>query len=71
MFEILVPYQDAPSQWFAVDAVSLGGDLYRITSVPEGAPALRFGAGDRIECEQQTDEHGHLRLLARRVAAPW
>ncbi len=70
MFEILVPYREAPSRWFAVDAVSLGGDLYRITGVGEDAPPLRFGEGDRVECEQQADHDGHVRLLARRVAAP-
>ncbi|MGB1466728.1 MAG: hypothetical protein ACPG8O_10175 [Alcanivorax nanhaiticus] len=70
MFEVLVPYREAPSRWFAVDAVSLGGNLYRIVFVPDDAPSLRFGEGDRVECEQQTDDDGHLRLLARRVAAP-
>lgn len=70
MFEILVPCREASSRWFAVDAVSLGGNLYRITFVPDDAPALRFGEGDRVECEQQTDDDGHVRLLARRVAAP-
>lgn len=70
MFEILVPCREDPSRWFAVDAVSLGGNLYRITAVEEDAPPLRFGEGDRVECEQQTDDDGHVRILARRVAAP-
>lgn len=70
MFEILVPFRDDPSQWCAVEAVSLGGERYRITSVPDDAPALRFGPGDPVVCEQQTDEAGHVRLLARRMVPP-
>ena len=70
MFEILIPYRDDPAQWYPVDAVSQGGDIYRIVSVPEAAPALRFGPGDRVECEQQTTDGGHVRLLARRMAQP-
>jgi len=70
MFEILIPYRDDPARWYPVDAVSLRGNVYRITFVPENAPALRFGPGDRVECEQQTDDQGQIRLLARRVAPP-
>lgn len=70
MFEILVPHRDDPSRWFPVEAVSLGANRYRITAIPDDAPPLRFGESDRVECEPQTGDDGHLRLLARKVVAP-
>ena len=74
MFEILVPSRIDADRWFPVDAVSLPGNVFRITSVPETAPRLLFGPGDRVVCEQQTGQDGHIRWYARRmapVAQPW
>jgi hypothetical protein len=57
---------EGTTAWYPVDATSLGGDTYIITSSNPDPDDLRwqFTTGTRVRCEQRTMADGQRELVA-------
>lgn len=73
MYLVLVPEAgqggEGASRYQPADAVSLGGDRYRLIGSMANPGQCRFTPGQVVHCETREDDKGHIELLAVELAS--